>query len=114
MISFVVFGISVVYYLLLLINLTNNAINVLSKVNFQNPFNEYISNLISKLGSTALTLGILNIVFSSVISLLYHNRFVLDFSFQNFNFLIMAAILYIVSFIFKKGVALQSENDLTI
>lgn len=113
-ISFVVFGISAVCYLLLLIKLTNNALNVLYKVDFQNPFNEYTSNSISKLGSTALTLGILNIVFSPLISLFYHNRFVIDFSFENLNFLIMGTILYIVSLIFKRGVALQSENDLTI
>lgn len=112
--SFAVFGILMITYLWVFIKLVNNALNVLYKVDFKNPFNHETSNLITKLGFSAFVLGILNIAFNSVISLLYKGNLAVDFSFESFNFLIMSAILYIVSIIFKKGVELQSDNDLTI
>ncbi|KQT15312.1 hypothetical protein ASG31_15405 [Chryseobacterium sp. Leaf404] len=112
--NFTIFGIFIIVYLWVFMKLMSNALNILNRVDFQNPFNQETSDLISKLSSSALLLGILNIVFSSIIPLLFKGNFVIDFSFESFNFLIMAAILYIVSLIFKKGVELQSEIDLTI
>lgn len=112
--SFTVFGILIIAYLWIFIKLVNNALNVLYKVDFQNPFNQETSNLITKLGFSAFVLGILNIAFSSIIPMLFKGNFAINFSFESFNFLMIAAILYIVSLIFKKGVELQSENDLTI
>lgn len=48
--SFAVFGILIIAYLWIFIKLVNNALNVLYKVDFQNPFNQETSNLITKLG----------------------------------------------------------------
>ncbi|UOE37717.1 DUF2975 domain-containing protein [Chryseobacterium oryzae] len=103
-----------ILYLWFFIKLSKTALTILNKVNLKSPFSEESANLISKLGNTALTLGILNILISTIIPLLYRGSFSININFENSNFFIIAAILYIVSVIFKKGIELQSENDLTI
>jgi len=113
-ISLALFGISALYYFWLFVQLIESALKVLKKVDFKNPFTDETANLISKMGSTALKLGILNIILNSIFEFVLKGNFSIELSLDMFNFFVVAAILYIIGSIFKKGVEIQSENDLTI
>ncbi|MCC2589728.1 DUF2975 domain-containing protein [Chryseobacterium sp. MFBS3-17] len=113
-VKFLLFAVTITAYLLLFIRLIAFALKILNKVDFENPFKAEISALISKMGTVALQLGILDFLSAALFSAIFHGEFRVDISFGNLNFFVIAAILYIISLIFRRGTELQSETDLTI
>ena len=102
------------YYLWVLARLFWTAIRTIKIVDLQNPFTSDVSVLISRAAALALHLGILNIVVDVVFTLIYHSMLEMEVEFGAFNFFIVAAIFYWVASIFRRGVDLQSQSDLTI
>lgn len=98
------------------IRLLEIILKVLNKINFNNPFSSEISIGISKIVSLSVFLGIASIIISSIADLLINKELSvsLDFGGSDLNFLIFSGIIYIVGEIYKRGLELQSENDLTI
>ena len=91
------------------------------KLNLNNPFNEQFGRYIFQLGYLATGIGIFSWWgnnFSKWLKMI--GKTVLTQSFENIKFegadvwLFMAIILLIFGMIFKKGIELQSENDLTV
>lgn len=95
--------------------LVSLAIKILQKLNFKHPFSTEIAEIIDKIVSLAIILAI-GTIFINVFSgfLLGESTVNLELGSSNLNFLIFAAIIYIIGKIYKKGIELQSENDLTI
>jgi len=89
-------------------------IKMLNKVNVTHPFTLDVSKIISKIAYLALSTGILAIVAASYSKGLWKNGATFDLDWGSQEFLFMAGILYVFAFIFKRGVELQEENDLTI
>ena len=91
------------------------------KLNLNNPFNEQLGKYIFKIGYLATGIGLFSWWgnnFSKWLKMIGQN--VLTHSSENLKFegadiwLFMAIILLIFGMIFKKGIELQSENELTV
>ncbi|MOA10052.1 hypothetical protein D3C78_1299230 [compost metagenome] len=93
-------------------------INIFLKINFVHPFSKEIASLIDKISYTALLCGIVGIMTDSYTEWLTKNGVELS-AVQKYlggtsEFLFLAAVVFLIAQIFKKGIELQSENELTI
>ncbi|WP_026951256.1 DUF2975 domain-containing protein [Algoriphagus mannitolivorans] len=81
-----------------------------------NPFQEKVVQLISKLGNSALQTGITAFVTNLYITQFLERRFeiAIPINFEVTEFIFLAGIIFVLSKIFKKGVEIQSENELTV
>jgi hypothetical protein len=93
-------------------------VEIFTKLNLGNPFNAGIAKLIEKIGFEAFVISIISIVAHQYTKGLPQDGFKVDGIQSYWNdssaFMMMAAILFIISQIFKKGIELQNENDLTV
>lgn len=93
-------------------------IMLLMKLDLEKPFNTSASERITKISYITLSVGIISyIARQTAIGLTHHgfdtaplSRFWADSK----AFILMAAVLYVIATIFKRGVELQNENDLTV
>jgi hypothetical protein len=93
-------------------------VEIFTKLNLGNPFNAGIAKLIEKIGFEAFVISIISIVAHQYTKGLMQDGLKVDSIESYWNdssaFMMMAAILFIISHIFKKGIELQNENDLTV
>ena len=93
-------------------------IRLMHKMNLSKPFNTFIARQISHLSYYTLSIGLLSYVARQLTKNLMHHGFVTDslnqFWADSQAFILMGAIIYIIATIFKKGVGIQDENDLTV
>lgn len=93
-------------------------IKLLDKLDLSNPFNSLVSEQITKLASCTFSIGILSYIAHQTAKNLLHHGYVIDdlnqFWVDSEAFILMSAIIYVIATIFKKGVEIQNENDLTI
>ena len=92
-------------------------IEILSIINLQNPFSQSVFNLASKLSGLALVIGIASIVTKSQTKWMAKTMDVgnyKSFFVGEEGFIFFAGILFILSLVFKRGIELQTENELTI
>lgn len=95
-------------------------IKLFEKINMENPFSEVVSNLITKISYLVFGIGILNeitknyakVLIKKGINLPDINEFTSSNSVSELIFL--SGIIYVIAQIFKRGIELQNENDLTI
>ncbi len=93
-------------------------IKLVGKLDLQKPFCEFVSNQISRIRTVTFTIGLLSIIATKVV----HNFSEKGFDVNQLNeywtdgkaFILMSAVLIIIATIFKRGIELQSENDLTV
>lgn len=106
------------------------AIRVTTLGNIKHPFTKEIATLISKISHTALVCGIISIIadqycqrlakkgFGVVLNLdspqVINEVINIDLSWSGQEFLFLAVVVFIISKVFQRGIALQSENELTI
>lgn len=91
-------------------------IRIFLKFDLNNPFTMNTANLISKISYVALATGVVAKIAKDYIKWLITHKVEtnISFDFGSEGFLFMAGILFIVAYIFKHGVKIQSENELTI
>jgi hypothetical protein len=93
-------------------------IELLLKLDLSNPFNGFVAKKISQISSYAFSIGIISYVAKEITQHLPHAATEIDklqkFWVDSSAFLLMAGIIYIIAVIFKKGIELQTENDLTV
>jgi Protein of unknown function (DUF2975) len=93
-------------------------ITLLSKLDLAKPFNSFVSKQITQISYYTLSIGLLSYIAQQTAKNLMHHGFVTDnlnqFWTDSEAFILMAAIVYIIATIFKKGVEIQMENDLTV
>lgn len=93
-------------------------IQLLLKLDLTKPFSMYVAGKIMLISYYALSIGIISHIAREVSKYLMHH----DYKVDNLNqfwadsqaFILMAAVIYVIGTIFKKGVELQIENDLTV
>lgn len=93
-------------------------IQLLMKLDLTKPFSMYVANKIMLFSYYALSIGIISHLARQVSKYLMHH----DYKVDNLNqfwadsqaFILMAAVIYVIGTIFKKGVEIQNENDLTV
>ncbi len=106
---FVVFLKAILFYLV---------IHLLHKLDLAKPFNSGTAKCISNVAYTTFSIGILGYIVKQVSKNLQHKGYNLSQLSEYWNdsdaFILMAAVIYIIAVIFKKGVELQNETDLTV
>lgn len=89
-----------------------------SKIDLSKPFNGFVSRLITQNSYYTLSIGLLSYIARKTAKNLQHRVFFTDnlnpFWEDNQAFILMAAVIYIVATIFKRGIDIQNENDLTV
>jgi hypothetical protein len=93
-------------------------IELLHKLDLKNPFSSFAAKKISVIADYTLSIGILSYISRLVSGNFLHNDHEIDklsqFWVDSQAFILMAAIVYVIAQIFKRGVELQNENDLTV
>lgn len=93
-------------------------VNIFQKLNLVKPFNIEIAKLIEKISFEAFTIAILTVIAQQYTMRLVDNGYEVSDVDNYWNdtaaFMMMAAILFVISQVFKKGIELQEENDLTV
>lgn len=93
-------------------------VKIFMKLNLVKPFNVEIAKLIEKISYEAFIIAIVSVIAHQYSKRIIQSGYELDVVAQYWNeigaFLMMAAIIFVISQIFKKGIELQNENDLTV
>lgn len=91
---------------------------LVTKIDLAKPFNSVASKQILIISYYTLSIGIISYIARQVAKSLEHQGFVtgnLDkFWADSQAYILMAAVIYVIATIFKKGIELQAENDLTV
>lgn len=91
---------------------------LMHKMELQKPFNSYVAKQISRISYFTLTIGLLGYIARKTTTHLNQKGFVTNHLDQFWSdsqaFILMGAVVYIIATIFKKGVDIQNENDLTV
>lgn len=103
---------------LLKANLFYHVVQLIQKLDLNRPFSAFVSKQISKLSYITLSIGLISHIARQVAKNLSKYGYELDnlnfFWVDSQAFILMAAVIYLIAFIFKKGLEIQMENDLTI
>lgn len=93
-------------------------IRLMHKMDLTKPFNTFVSNQILKISYYTLSIGLFSIIARQLAKNLMHHGYATDHLHQFWAdsqaFILMGAVIYIIATIFKKGVDIQNENDLTV
>ncbi len=93
-------------------------IRLMHKMDLSKPFNSFVSRQILIISYFTLSIGLLSLVARQLAKNLLDHGFVTNnlnqFWADGEAFILMGAVVYIIATIFKKGVDLQIENDLTV
>lgn len=108
MVSLIVFLSGLKAYLFFLV------VKIISRVNIAQPFSENNSGLISKMSGIALQIGVTSLITDGYAKWLMKNKTHFTYEGGDTEFLFLAGILFVIAQIFKRGVELQAENELTI
>jgi hypothetical protein len=89
-------------------------IKIISRLNINHPFSEYIAGNISKMSGIALQIGITAMITNIYAKWLMKGGPGFTYEGGETEYLFLAGILFVIAVIFKRGIELQSENELTI
>jgi hypothetical protein len=89
-------------------------IKTLSKINLVNPFKMEVALTLEKISYVLFGTWIVGILSSAYTSRLLKITGELFGSWMTGEFIFMAGLVFIISQIFKRGVEIQSENELTV
>ncbi|XLS30508.1 DUF2975 domain-containing protein [Flavobacteriaceae bacterium M23B6Z8] len=93
-------------------------VRLIQKMDLSRPFSSFVSNQISKISYYTFSIGIISHLARQTTKNLGKRGFELDklgqFWVDSQAFILMAAVIYLIAFIFKKGLEIQIENDLTV
>ena len=91
---------------------------LMHKIDLSKPFNSFVSEQITKISYCTFSIGILSYMGRQTAKNLQHHGYATDnlnqFWGDSQAFILMAAVIYVIAIIFKKGVEIQNENDLTV
>lgn len=89
-------------------------IKLFKNIDFDNPFDVVVGNIISKISYYAVVVSVIAIIANSYSDRLIQKGASFDINWGSKAFIFMAGLLFIVAVIFKRGIEIQSENKLTI
>ncbi len=93
-------------------------IRLVSKLDLSKPFSSFVSRQISLISYYTLSIGVLSYIARQSAKNLMHRGYEINqleqFWVDSQAFILMAAVIYIISVIFKKGIDIQNETDLTV
>ena len=93
-------------------------IRLMHKMDLSKPFSAFVAKQISQISYYTLSIGLLSLIGRQFAKNLMHYGFdtvsLNQFWTDSQAFILMGAVIYIIAVIFKKGVDIQNENDLTV
>lgn len=93
-------------------------IKIFMSIDLQQPFNAKVGKYLSQMGGTALQIGFLIIITSSSIRWLtkrgYEIPSMTGFIGGAMEFIFMGILIFAIAQVFKRGIEIQSENELTV
>ncbi|MEO6685433.1 MAG: DUF2975 domain-containing protein [Dyadobacter sp.] len=89
-------------------------IKALSKVNLANPFTNEVVAILEKISYILLGIWIVAVLNNQHAGWLLKRTGIRSETFSADEFIFMAGLVFIISQVFKRGVEIQSENDLTV
>lgn len=93
-------------------------VKIFLKLNLVKPFDIEIAKLIEGISYEAMAIAVLSIIAHQYMQRLVHRGLEVSDLERYWNdtaaFLMMAAILFVIAQVFRKGIELQKENDLTV
>ena len=93
-------------------------IELLLKLDLSKPFSSFAAGKITQISYHTFSIGILSLIAREVTRNLSQHGLATDnvshLWVDSQAFILMAAVIYVIATIFKKGVELQTENDLTV
>jgi hypothetical protein len=88
------------------------------KIDLSKPFNTFVSDQITRISFYTFSIGMLSYIGRQTSKNLLHRGYSIDnlnpFWADSQAFVLMAAVIYVIAIIFKRGVEIQNENDLTV
>ncbi|MCA0446281.1 MAG: DUF2975 domain-containing protein [Bacteroidetes bacterium] len=91
---------------------------LVTSLDMSKPFNSFVSKQITQISYFTLSIGLLSYLARQTAEKLQHQGYEIDqlaqFWVDSQAFILMAAIVYVIASIFKKGLEIQNENDLTV
>ena len=93
-------------------------IRLMHKMDLTKPFSTFVSNQILQISHYTISIGLFSYIAREITKNLMYHGFVTDnlnqFWADSQAFIVMGAVIYIIAIIFKKGVDIQNEIDLTV
>lgn len=93
-------------------------IALLLKLDLSKPFNDFVARKIAHISYYTFSIGMLSYIARQTVEKLFQNGYEIDklnqFWVDSQAYIVMAAIIYIIATIFKKGIEIQTENELTV
>lgn len=89
-------------------------VKAIGKINITHPFSKDMAQLISKMSGIALQIGITALLTQLYAGWLVEEHVHFTVHAEGSEFLYLAGILFVIAMIFKRGIEIQSENELTI
>ena len=91
---------------------------LINKLDLTKPFNSFVSEQITQISYFTLSIGLLSYIARQTANNLLHRGYEIDqlnqFWVDSQAFILMAAVVYVIATIFKRGLEIQNENDLTV
>lgn len=88
---------------------------LVTKLDLSKPFNPFVANQIRKISYFTLSIGLLSYIAEKTVERSIQSASNLHQYWDGSSaFILMGAIIYIIAAIFKKGVEIQNEVDLTV
>jgi hypothetical protein len=93
-------------------------ISLMHTMDRKKPFNTFVARKILRIGYLTLFIGLFSYIASKIVNYFMHYGFepnkLSQFWVDSEAFIFVGAIIYIIATIFKQGVDIQNENDLTV
>jgi len=93
-------------------------IKIFLKLNLVHPFSKEVGSLIDKISYTALSIGVLGLISNGYSDWLMRRGIEMPDLHRYLGgageFLLLAAIVFCIAQIFKRGIEIQTENELTV
>ena len=93
-------------------------IQLMLKIDLSNPFSSFASEKIIRISYCTFSVGLISLIGRQPAKNLEHHGYTVDnlnpFWADSQAFILMAAVIYIIAVIFRKGVEIQNENNLTV
>jgi hypothetical protein len=86
---------------------------LLSKLNISKPFNADVVKLMQKISYVILCVWLITIVYDSHVAIL-EKMYGIVATYISGDFIFLAGIVYVLAQMFKRGIEIQSENELTV
>lgn len=93
-------------------------VRLMHKIDLSKPFNTFVSNQISAISYYIFSIGIISFIGQQILKSGmrqgYNLKDLRAFWVDAEAFILLSAVVYVIALIFKKGVEIQNENDLTV